>query len=112
MAKTISSAVDLMAVLAGKTELFETDGLTVELRSLTFAEVNDLANYKGDNAEMAYQAFVRGLVSPALEAEQLDALRKGLPGPLLKISKRVLTLSGLEGDKEDASPLAGGASSS
>jgi hypothetical protein len=52
------------------------------------------------------------LVSPALEAEQLDALRKGLPGPLLKISKRVLTLSGLEGDKEDASPLAGGASSS
>lgn len=112
MTKATTSAVDFLAALAGETEIFETSGLAVELRSLTFAEVQQLGTkYKNESTEMAFQALALGLLSPKLDAEQLATLRVGRPGPLMKIAQRVMQLSGMTED-EGGSPLAGTVSSS
>ncbi len=105
-----SSAVDFLAALVCEPEIFETDGVTVQLRSLTYVEVQRLvAKHKDDNEEMAFQALTLGLVKPELNEEQLAQLRTSKPGPLMKIAKRVLQLSGLA---EDSGPLAVGGGSS
>lgn len=105
--KATTSAIDFLAMLAGEPEIFETGGLTVELRPLTFAEVQRLATaHKGDSTEMAFQALALGLVNPALSAEQLETLRNGKPGPLMKIAQRVMEISGMV-EGADGSPLDG-----
>lgn len=110
MAKATSSAVDFLGMLACEPEIFETDGLTVELRSLTYFEVQRLvAEHKDNDQEMAFQALTLGLVKPELDAEQLGQLRNSRPGPLMKIARRVMRLSGLV---DDSGPLAPGGGSS
>ena len=112
MGKATTSAVDFLAALSGETDIFETDGVTVELRSLTFTETQRLGvKFKNDNTEMAFQALALGLVKPALTPEQLEQLRQAKPGPLMKIAKRVMEISGMV-DEEGGSPLAGSGSPS
>jgi len=102
MQKAITSAPDFLAAITGGTEVFEVGGVTVELRSLTFAEVQRLANqYQGDATEMAFQALALGLVSPVLTPEQLGQVRDGRPGPLMKMAQRVMQISGMTEDTEN-----------
>lgn len=109
MAKATSSAVDFLAALSGEPELFETDGVTVEVRSLTFTESQQLVQkYATDNTEMTFQALVLGLVSPKLDEAQLVQLRGSKPGPLMKIARRVIEISGMA---EVDGPLAPGGGS-
>lgn len=108
-AKEVSSAAEFLARLGGKSELYEVDGLVVKIRSLGYEDVqviNSAAN--GNNMEMAFQAIRLGLVEPQLDDEQIEALRKAQPGPLMNIARRVMEISGMvEGD----GPLAGTGSS-
>lgn len=110
MGKSATNAIDFLAAIAGETELFEVGSVTVELRSLTFAEVQRLsAAHRNDNAEMAFQALALGLVAPKLDEAQLAQVRAGKPGPLMKIAQRVMEISGMVGD-ESGAPLDGGGS--
>lgn len=110
MTKATTSAIDFLAVIAGETELFETDGLTVELRSLTFPEAQRLfTEHAGDNAEIAFQALTLGLLAPKLDEDQLAIVRNGKPGPLLKIAQRVMEISGMT-EGEGGRPLDGSGS--
>lgn len=111
MTKATTSAVDFLAAMTGTPELFETQGVTVELRSLTFAEVQQLVTkYQGDATEMAFQALALGLVTPALDDEQLVALRSAKPGPIMAMAQRVMQISGMAEEDDNGSPLAGGGS--
>lgn len=111
MSSKTTNAVDFLAAIAGETELFEVGGVTVELRSLTFAEVQGLSTkHKDDSTELAFQALVLGLVEPKLSESELATVRTGKPGPLMKIAQRVMEISGMV-ESEDGSPLAGGGSS-
>lgn len=110
MGKATTNAVDFLAAISGETDVFETDGVTVELRSLTFAETQRLGiKHKNDNTELAFQALALGLVKPSLTPEQIEQLRQAKPGPLMKIAKRVMEISGMV-DEEGGSPLAGSGS--
>lgn len=101
----VIEAVDFLAALACEPEIFETEGVKVEVRPLTFSEVQQIATkHKGDSAEMMFQALVRGLVKPQLSAPQLEQLRASRPGPLTKISNRIMEISGM---MEGSGPLAG-----
>lgn len=105
-AKAASPAVDFMAMLANETELYEVaPGIKVELRTLTFAEVQGLATQHKDNStEMAFQSLRLGLTAPELSAEQWEQARHGKSGPLMKIAGRVMEISGMT---EGNTPLAG-----
>lgn len=111
--KTVSSAVDFLAAVAGKTELFEVEpGVFVELRSLGYEESESLIAEYGDKpVALTYQLFAYGLVRPELTDEQKAELRKARPGPVSRMGSRVAELSGL-GQEEGASPLAGSGSPS
>lgn len=108
MTKKTTAAIDFLAAIAGETELFEVGGLTVELRSLTFAEVQGLSTKnRGDASEMAFQALVLGMVDPKLDEAQLEQVRGGKPGVLMKIAQRVMEISGMIDEEDGGSPLAG-----
>jgi hypothetical protein len=109
MTKT-TNAVDFLAALTCEPEFFETNNVTVQLRSLTFTEVQRIATkHKDDSAEMSFQALALGLVEPKLDTEQLEQLRNSKPGPLMNIAKRVMQISGMAA--EDKGPLDGDGSS-
>ena len=111
MTKATINAIDFLAAITGGTELFEVEGITVEIRSLTFAEVQHMGNkYKDDNYEMTFQTVVAGLVAPKLDAAQVEQMRQSKPGLITRISNRVMRLSAMT-EEEGASPLAGGGSS-
>lgn len=102
MAKAISSAADVLAAIAGKNDVFETDGVTVELRSLAWDEVQSiLARFPNDNMEQLFQFALAGLASPKLEEAQL---RKGRSSFVTAVGGRVAQISGA---KDDDRPLAG-----
>lgn len=114
MTKATTSAIDFLAAISGGTELYEVGGTTVELRSLTFAEVQRLSTaHKGDSTEMSFQALALGLISPKLDGAQLEQMRSARPGPLMAIAKRIMQISGMvEDEAAPGSPLDGGVSSS
>ena len=108
-AKAITSAVDFMAAVAGKTEVFTAAGVTVELRSLGFDEAEALmAQYGEKPIEMTFHVLLAGLVAPKLDEAQIKALRQSRPGPLSTIAGRIMTLSGMGGSEGGKSPLDGG----
>lgn len=103
--KKALSGAELLQLLACEPETYEVQGVTVELRALTFTEVQGIANqHSGDNTEMAFQALRLGLVSPQLDETQFDQLRGGKSGPLMKMAQRVMEISGMT---EGGGPLAG-----
>lgn len=102
MTKATTSAIDFLAAISGGTEVFEVSGVAVELRSLTFAEAQQLGTkYKDDNTEMAFQAAVFGIVTPKLDEAQLAQMRTARPGPLMAISKRIMQISGMVETEEN-----------
>lgn len=102
MTKATTSAIDFLAAISGGTEIYEVSGVSVELRSLTFAEAQKLGTaYKDDPTEMAFQSLALGLVAPKLDEAQLQEVRGARPGPLMAIAKRVMTISGMVEDKEN-----------
>lgn len=108
MTKAISSAADFLSAIGQKTELFDTQGVTVELRSLEWAEAQQLnARYGNDNAELSFQTALAGIVAPKVEEAQL---RKARAGVVSDIGRRVAVISGML--KEDDRPLAGSGSPS
>lgn len=110
MAKAISSATDVLAALAGKTKLFEIEGVTIELRALEWAEAETLyAEYGDKPAEMTYQAARMGISAPVFDEAQLAQLRKAMPGAIQKISSEVMAMSGMA-PEEGGRPLAGSGS--
>lgn len=106
MAKTTAmSAAEFLSALSNTPELFTTHGVTVELRALTYAEVQRLVNlYKDDSNEMAFQAVQLGLVAPVLDGADLEQVRNGRAGPIMAIAKRVMEVSGMV---DSPGPLAG-----
>lgn len=104
MAKAISSAADFLNAIAGKTEVFEVEGVTVELRSLDWEEVQQLQTRFGNNyAELTFQTALAGLVAPKVDEAQL---RKGRAGMVADIGNRVGVISGMI-KEADNRPLAG-----
>ncbi len=108
MTKATTNAIDFLAMIAGGTELFEVEGITIEIRNLTFAEVQQIGKkYGDDNYEITFQTVVVGLVTPKLDAAQVEQMRQSKPGAITDISNRVMRLSGMT-KEEGGSPLAGG----
>jgi hypothetical protein len=107
-AKEVSSAAEFMARLGSKTELYEVEGLTVRIRSLGYEDAQAIGAGQTNGLEAAFQALVLGLVEPKFDEEQLIALRKAKPGPLLDIARRIMEISGM---MEGSGPLAGDGSS-
>lgn len=104
-AKAKASAVDFLALLACEPEEYTVDGVAVELRALSFTEVQGLATkHAGNTTEMAFQALRLGLVTPQLDEAQWERVREGKSGPLMKIANRVMEISGMT---EGSGPLAG-----
>src|SRR5687768_11540844 len=94
--KAKASATDFLTLLACKPEEYVVDGVAVELRALSFAEVQGIATqHGGNNTEMAFQALRMGLVTPQLSEEQWEAVRAGKSGPLMKMATRVMEISGM-----------------
>jgi hypothetical protein len=105
--KAISSAAQFLTAVSGKTELFEVEGATVELRALGWEETQQLSATYGENlTEMTFQAVVLGLANPKLDEAQLAQLRMASPGAISEISKRIMRISGML-KEEDGRPLAG-----
>lgn len=113
MTKATTNAIDFLAAISGGTEFYEVEGITTELRSLTFTEVQQMGTkYASDNYEMTFQTVVAGLVTPKLDAAQVEQMRQAKPGAITKISNRIMVLSGMTEDTTaPGSPLAGGGSS-
>ena len=110
-AKALSGA-ELLQLLACEPETYEVQGVTVELRALTFTEVQKLAKIPGDdNVEANFQALRLGLVSPQLTDAEFEQLRNVKAGALMKMAQRVMLISGMTDEEEGGSPLGGGASS-
>ena len=102
MAKAISSASEFLAATAGKTLPFEVEGVTVQLRSLEWAETESLLAMANSNpAEVTFRAALLGLNGLVDEAQ----LRTVIPGAVQKISAEVMRISGM--GQEGGSPLAG-----
>lgn len=105
MAKAISSAVDVLAAIAGRTELFEIEGVTVELRSLEWAEVQHILTHNdGNNMEQLFQMAAAGIAAPKIEEAQL---RKARASFVTGVGKRVAEISGTA---QSDVPLAGAGS--
>lgn len=103
MAKAISSAVDFLAAIAQKTEPFTVEGVTVELRSLEWQEVQQITGrHPNDNMEQMFQFALKGLAAPKIEEEQL---RKARAVFVNSIGTRVAQMSGTQQD--NTGPLAG-----
>lgn len=103
--KKALSGAELLQLLACEPEEYEVGGVVVDLRALTFTEVQGIANKHGsDNTEMAFQALRLGLVNPPLDDAQFEQLREGKSGPLMKMAQRVMEISGMT---EGSGPLAG-----
>lgn len=110
MAKAISSATEFLTAIAGKTTLFEVEGVTIELRSLGHLETEMLMDKYGDKPlRLALEAARLGIANPVLDEEQLESMGKALPGVIEKLSREVMRISGMS--KESDSPLAGSGSS-
>lgn len=113
MTKATSNAIDFLAAISGGTELYEVEGVTTEIRSLTFAEVQQMGvKFADNNYEMTFQVVVAGLVTPKLDVSQVEQLRQAKPGAITKLSSRIMQLSGMTEDTTaPGSPLDGGGSS-
>lgn len=96
MAKAIASASEFLAAVAAKSHQFEVAGVTIELRSLEWAEAEELLSKYGDKpAQMAFQAAVKGIKSPPLDEVALAQFHRAQPGAIQAISGEVMRLSGM-----------------
>lgn len=97
------SKTDFLSGICGDSVEFEIENVgTVMLRSLTVKELRSLANdYKDDEIGAATATLLYGLVEPKLEKSDMATLENAVPGIIMKISKRISELSGLENETSE-----------
>mgnify|MGYP006371711203 FL=1 len=88
--------LDFLNAICGKPVNVTIDGLDLEIRSLTLFETEQIHNQAQTNdLEAALLTVVYGLVTPELNKSDVDALKQGKPGLIMKIAKSISELSGL-----------------
>lgn len=94
------TAEDFLLVFAEETIEYQmSNGTHVMLRSLTRPEVLELIReYKGKEDDVALGALKKSLASPRLTPEQWTVVENGKAGPLFKMGKVVMKLSGMVDD--------------
>lgn len=97
------SKTDFLSGITGDSVEFEIENVgTVLLRSLTVKELRILANdYKDDEIGAGVATLLYGLVEPKLDKEDMKEIENAVPGIIMKISKRISELSGLENETPD-----------
>ena len=97
------SKTDFLSGICGDSVEFEIENVgTVMLRSLTVKELRTIANeYKSDEIGAATATLLYGMVEPKLEKPDMSELEKAIPGIIMKISKRISELSGLENEQSE-----------
>lgn len=95
--------LDFLNAICGKPVSVTIDGIEVEIRSLTVLETQQLQGKTEIDA--ALQMVVMGLVTPKLETADIESLKKASPGVIMRLTKEISKLSGI--DVSEESPTAG-----
>jgi hypothetical protein len=85
---------EFLQAICGKPVLREIEGITVEIRSLTVLETQELSKAENE-IEASLKLCILGLINPKLESEDIELLRKAKPGFIIKLAKSISELSGL-----------------
>lgn len=92
--------IDFLNAICGKPVSVTIDGLDLEIRSLTLFETEQIHNEAQNNdLNAALLTVVYGLVTPQLNKTDVEALKQGKPGLLMKIAKEISQLSGLTSEE-------------
>lgn len=95
--------IDFLNAITGKPVTVTIDGLEVEIRSLTVLETQELQGKS--EIEAALGMVVAALVNPKLEKSDIDQLKQASPGFIMRLTKEISKLSGI--DVSDDSPTVG-----
>lgn len=95
--------IDFLNAICGKPVKIAIDGLEVEIRSLTVLETQELQGKSEIDAALGM--VIAGLVTPKLEKSDIDQLKQASPGFIMRLTKEISKLSGI--DTSDDSPTAG-----
>lgn len=94
---------DFLNAICGKPVSVKIDGIDLEIRSLTVLETQQLQGKTEIDA--ALQMIVMGLVTPKLETADIEMLKKASPGFIMRLTKEISKLSGI--DTSEESPTVG-----
>ena len=97
------SKIDFLNAICGKPVKVTIDGIDLEIRSLTVLETQQLQGKS--EIEAALGMVVAALVTPKLEASDIEELKKASPGFIMRLTKEISKLSGIE--TSDDSPTVG-----
>ena len=89
----------LFEQLAGKTSTIKLGQLELVIRSLSFADVQQIQSLELDGFETSLHFIIAGLVEPKLSEDDLDTLKQSNPKALFEIAKHIQELSGLESEE-------------
>lgn len=95
--------IDFLNAITGKPVKVTIDGLEVEIRSLTVLETQELQGKT--EVEAALGMVVAALVTPKLDKSDIDQLKQASPGFIMRLTKEISKLSGI--DSSDESPMVG-----
>lgn len=95
--------LDFLNAITGKPVKVTIDGLEVEIRSLTVLETQELQGKSEIDAALGM--VIAGLVTPKLEKSDIDQLKQASPGFIMRLTKEISKLSGI--DSSDDSPTVG-----
>lgn len=97
------SKIDFLNAITGKPVKVSIDGIEVEIRSLTVLETQELQGKSEIDAALGM--VIAGLVTPKLEKSDIEALKQASPGFIMRLTKEISKLSGI--DSSDESPTVG-----
>jgi hypothetical protein len=102
--KPILSAGDFLAAIQRQEEVFEIAGVgAVKIRGLSVSQAQAIMETYAENMQgSVVEVIGLGLVEPELEPEQLAQLRDAAPVPVMALFERILDLSALASNQEDA----------
>ena len=101
---------DFLAAITASPVSLEVPGLgTVQVRGLSVMESQELEEYRDNDKQLLVQVVRRGLVSPQLSEEHVDALSNASIAKVRVIAERILELSAL-GEGEELEKKAGAGS--
>lgn len=95
--------IDFLNAITGKPVTVTIDGLEVEIRSLTVLETQELQGKSEIDAALGM--VIAGLITPKLEKSDIDQLKQASPGFIMRLTKEISKLSGI--DVSDDSPTVG-----
>lgn len=90
--------IDFLNAICGKPVKVTIDGLEVEIRSLTVLETQELQGKSEIDAALGM--VIAGLVTPKLEKSDVDQLKQASPGFIMRLTKEISKLSGIDSDSE------------